>query len=356
MLKSVAATQQIQQFKQSKLTTMKQADKSKPAVPAYRPSTQTNFTQKPGHVAGIQPNHPVQRVNVAERPAVVVNGRTVPSYLGNADIVKGMGLAKKNAVAERAAHGTEYNGAIRTGRTYVANFGRGNQDVFNRWYHYRNDDDYYRFYYSAWFSLGFYGGYYYPVDLCDWTADNYFWYPSVYWFYSDDYNPDLYSAWYGDYYYLYPVTPFRFARVYYPSQAFIDMNVEVSSWQNYQQSNFRTEILNLTQDLAQQISDNLQESFVLSPNDIVVTNYNHYSDGQGNEALVFSGAVDRGNLHVGFEALLNPNDPTDYIVFVPVGQEPTDADQYNLNLINQRIQSLGGDPTVVYTEPEPQLN
>jgi len=233
-----------------------------------------------------------------------------------------------------------YEGAVRFHREhYFRDYGPRyhKRERIYRGYH---DDVSLRFYYSPWFRHGFFGGYYYPVRTCE--IDIFLDYPVVFWLYSPIYDPDIYGRWYHGY-----VVPFRYTRIYYPTDVIRDMAIEVSAMPEKVQGLFRQDMVNLTEALAQQIANDLHSSITLNENEIVI---NHYENLR-NQAMVLSGFVDHGDIHAAFKALLDLRDPSQTLVFVPTSQEPTAEDLRTLDLINSKIQALGGNPYQADEEP-----
>jgi hypothetical protein len=221
---------------------------------------------------------------------------------------------------------------------------RERREVCTRYYH----EESYRYFYSSFFEVGFYGGYYYPVRPCV-EIDTYFTYPVVEWLYVDTPEVDTYQDYYGeDSYERYPVEPFEFARVFYPTDTLRDLAVEVSGMMDYQQAAFRRAITLFAGKLQDQLSDNLSASFELSDNDVVITHYESY---QG-KAIELEGFVDRGDLHASFKALLDLEGPDQTLVLVPMGPELSPDEVELLKTINDRIVALGGDPFTAQEEPE----
>jgi hypothetical protein len=196
----------------------------------------------------------------------------------------------------------------------------------------------YRNYYHNFWRRGFFGGYYYPFVPC-YDVGSYLYYPSLYWLYVKTVDAEYYGGWYGA---GYVVNPFPFVKVYYPTQTFVNLGIEVAAYPNEVQANFRTAMTNLTTSLAQQLANNLNASLTLAENDIVVTHY----DNLQNTAYAMDGYVDdKGlGLHVAFKAYVDLSNPNQTLVFVPTGDQPSPADEATLDLINSRITALGGDP------------
>src|SRR5690606_6497532 len=86
--------------------------------------------------------------------------------------------------------------------------------------------------------------------------------------------------------------------------------------------------------------------FVPGENDIVVTHYEVYGD----SVVVLEGSVDRNeSSQYAFEVLIDLNDPREVLAFVPSEtiQDPSlDPSFRTLEAINQRIEALGGNPSL----------
>lgn len=267
-----------------------------------------------------------------------------PSQLSNPKTERNISTAEGRAKDLKRGHDGVVGKVTDNAKLYYSGYHDrhvARQGDWDRHYH----DNHFRYYYSNWYRHGFYGGYWYPVRPC-YDIHLYFWYPILYWFYMDSWDPDYYRVWYPDYDGY--VVPFKYARVFYPSDTFRDLGIEVSAMSIVQQMNFREDLVQVVDTLAQTISDNLESSIVLSDNDIVINHYENLED----QAIVIEGFVDRDDLHLAFKALLDLNDTTQTLVFAPVNQEPTDSDLITLQTINDRIQALGGDPYTAAEEPE----
>jgi hypothetical protein len=297
---------------------------------------------KPGHEVGVNPGH---NVHVGKPDHVVEHSS--PSHLSSSYT-----QGNNHEAFKKLNHFNDHHPDL----THRANvYSESYREHYHeRWHerwehcHEYHHQDYYRCYYSRWWQYGFYGGYYYPVRPCE-EIYTYFYYPVVMWFYIDTPEVDYYQVYYGDDYIpTQPVEPFPYARVYLPTDTLRDLAVEVSGMSYALQTNFRQAITNFTDWLADAISQNLQASFAFGDNDIVI---NHYENLQ-NQAIEIEGFVDRADIHVSFKGLLDLNDPSQTLVFVPNGDTPTD-DQLNiLAAINDRMTQLGATPDVAQNEPE----
>ncbi|MCC6278927.1 MAG: hypothetical protein IT289_13520 [Oligoflexia bacterium] len=240
---------------------------------------------------------------------------------------------------ERAVRRDRQNSTVVDHHVTIYRHGHRNRfDERTRYYREVYKHQSHRHRYEPYFRHGFRGGYYFPVRPC--RIEVYFGYPLVMWLFADQIDYVYYRNWYGYDYDRYRVDPFPHRRVYYPTMALRNMAIEVSAYPTYKQSLFRAAMINLTQALASQIANAQGRSFTLSENDIVI----NYQESLRGEAIVVEGFVDRDNIHVAFKALLDLNNPDQTLVYVPLNSFPTDADLFGLRMINQRIQSLGGDP------------
>ncbi len=256
-------------------------------------------------------------------------------------------------------HAQQYVGGIHWNQGIKNHIGGKNHWFVNNYYntlqarynscrpYYYNDN--YRFFYSSWFTFGFCGGYYYPVRPW-WGIHQYFYYPTVYWLYNDIGSNDVpyYQTVYGSDYNSCPVSVNEYARVYFPTDVMRDLGVEVSGLSAARQCNFRTAMTVMTRDLQAQISEMIAASFTFGEYEVIV---NHYENLQ-NQAIVVEGFVDQGQLHVAFKGTLDLVNPSNTMVFLPKGQEPTGAELNKLDDMNKKIRLLGGDPNKVALEPE----
>jgi hypothetical protein len=231
------------------------------------------------------------------------------------------------------------------------------KDYHDRWESRFHDfDDYYhhnhyRYYYSGWFDHGFYGGYWYPVFLCD-NIEDYFVYPVIYWLYADYVDVEYYQAYYGDDWNTYPIAdPFPYSGVFFPTDTLRDLMMEVSGLAPALQANFRTSLTNFTASLDSQVSATLVAPYEYSDNDIVVDYYVDLFDQGGNlTGIEIEGMLDHDPLHVPFKAVLDLEDPSQTLVFIPSSQDP-DGSAATLDQINQRLEAAGIDPTEAPIEP-----
>jgi len=270
-----------------------------------------------------------------------------PSELDNKRSVANFARSKSNMTIVR--NNVQINKAISLRQTNFSNRYYGDiRDRGGRYGGYYRDFGWHNYYHGFW-GYGFFGGFYYPFRPCFGIAD-YFFYPALYWLYVDAIEDAFYLAWYPNYYYGNPITPFPYVGVWYPTEELVDMGVEVSAQPDIAQDNFRQGMTLLTQALTQQIANNLDASVTLGTNEIVVTHYQNLQD----TAYAMDGFVDSPslNLHVAFKALVDMSDPSKSMVFVPTGAQPTPADDGILNMINQRIIALGGDPMIADVETD----
>ena len=204
----------------------------------------------------------------------------------------------------------------------------------------------YRFFYGAYFQYGFFGGYYYPVRP-RYDIHVHFTYPLVYWLYVDTLDEEYYRAWYGNDYEQYRFEVFPFARVFYPTDTLCDLMTEVSALSALQQHHFRLGLVNVVESLQSQISNYLVARFAFGDSDIVLTHYRNLD----NKAIVLSGFVDRGELHVSFKALVDLEDNKQSLVFMPTSQKPVEQELETLTKINDRMRQYGVDPLQGDEEP-----
>jgi hypothetical protein len=125
------------------------------------------------------------------------------------------------------------------------------------------------------------------------------------------------------------------------------MAAEVSGMSSEKQLHFRRSMEKFVQVLIADIDANLQAPIEIDRDDIVI---NHYQN-LGDQALVIEGFVDTGSTSLAFKALLDLNDPSQTLVFVPANQDPTDQDLATLDAMSARIAQLGGDPLSADQEP-----
>ncbi len=95
------------------------------------------------------------------------------------------------------------------------------------------------------------------------------------------------------------------------------------------------------------LNANLSVAVQLDQGDVTI---NHYENLQ-NQAIEVEGYVDMGSTALAFKALIDLNDPSQTMVFVPTTQDPTDTDLATLDAMNARIVALGGDPMTAEQEP-----
>lgn len=236
---------------------------------------------------------------------------------------------------------------------HVHDFARQYRDQYNnhwnehgkrykQYYH----DDRYRYSCSRWYPRGFYGGYFYPVRLCQ-DITIYFDYPIIYWFYAGDLDYDFYEGYYGNDYYEYPVTVNPFASVFYPTETLQDLGVDVSGLSAHKQSQFRQGIVIMVDHLRQAISEHLQADYQFGSGEIVL---NHYENLK-NEVYVLEGFVNGQGVNVPFKALIDLDDPSLSAVYAAFADDPSGQDTSTLDWINSRIQQFGGNPYQAYLEP-----
>jgi hypothetical protein len=316
---------------------------TKPVNPVPPAKPPVAVKPKPGAKTGVNLNKPVVKV---EPTKVAVHSQ--PSHLDNPVTQKNISGAEGRAKVIQQNNVTLVNKVTINSTTYNTTYNTINvnrTNVYRTYYH----DDHYRYYYGGWYAHGFYGGYFYPVRPCL-DIHLYFWYPTLYWFYLDSWDPDFYRAWYPEYD-QYVVVPFRYARVFYPTETFRDLGMEVSNMSTYAQDNFRTAMNALGDSLRDDVSSQLFATVQFGANDIVI---NHYEN-LANQAIVVEGFVDKDSVHIAFKAVLDLVDrnPDMTLVFAPLSSDPTQDDLDMLAAINQKIIDLGGNPMVADQEPDP---
>jgi hypothetical protein len=171
-------------------------------------------------------------------------------------------------------------------------------------------------------------------------------------FYPDDDTGGYYNGYYPPWNDGNPNPPpppknFPFAGVFYPTDSLKDLGIEVSSMSNDLQANFESALTYFIQDLTDGISNQLTQPIVLQQQEVVVDHYENLQD----QAIALEGFVDREGMHYAFKTLLDLTDPTQSLTFVPSSQDPDPTDDPTLQLINDRIIQLGGDPYTADQEP-----
>lgn len=203
--------------------------------------------------------------------------------------------------------------------------------------------------YNRWYKWGFHGGYWYPLRPF-FSIQNYFTYPTVQWFFVDDTT----AAEYFHTYYASEEAPpssclkeFSYKNIYFPSDTLRDLLVEASAFPLELRCNFRSAVINLTNQLKGGISKRNSMLFSFHQNDIALTYYHNLE----NKAIVIVGFINQGKINIAFEGLLDLKNPKKSSVFIPDGPIPTDYQLQQLYQLNSRIRDLGGDPFSAPQEP-----
>ena len=218
-------------------------------------------------------------------------------------------------------------------RNYVVN-------NYNRHYQVRN---LLRDRYRVYATHGFYGGFYWNFNAY-YDIDTYFWNPTIYWFYSNDYDDYYYRNWYGNDYDTYRdlQRSFQYVGVFFPTEEFRDLNLAVSVMSARTQVNYRAAMVEMTNRLAQETST--RGGFgILQRDDVVVTHFQLLPEDNG---IVVEGFVGQDRSQFAFKAFLDLDYPGSTMVFVPTvysGGSYSDNDLYRLDQINDRIYDAGGE-------------
>jgi hypothetical protein len=281
-------------------------------------------------------------------PHVVTN--TQPSHLLNKFTKKNIQKSKtlnqqflnnpNNAKWVKNINGYQKNYRLYHHNTNIQAF-----KVYNTFWHNHHYHDWYR----HWYKWGFYGGFWYPVRPY-FDIDDYFDYPMVQWFYTDD---PITTDYYNDYYPAESVPPnscltsFPYTNIYFPTDTLRDLLIEVSGFSQNLLCDFRVSIINFTSQMQQTVSNTYSINFSFQQNNIVV---NYYQNLQ-NKAIVIAGFVSQNKINLAFEGFLDLEQPNQTIAFAPKGQNPTDDELQVLEQLNDRIKSLGGDPFTAQQEP-----
>jgi len=274
----------------------------------------------------------------------------IPSHLSNKFTQANMHVAKtiNQQFISKSNHSTWAHNVNGYKTYYHQHYNNNVIQQFNKVGQFWNNN-YYHNWYNAWFQWGFFGGFWYPVNP-DFMIEDYFYYPDVQWFYVDQ---PVAAEYYSEYYPSQPVPSdiclqaFPYKHVYFPTDTLRDLLVEVSGLPQDLRCNFHEAVMSFTSQLQQEIVSNFSVSFSYSPNDIVV---NYYQNLQ-NKAIVISGFVSHDTIKMAFEGFLDLIDPGQSISFAPKGQIPTQDELNVLNQLNDRIESLGGDPFTAQEEP-----
>ena len=364
---SAAQTKIIEQNKKT-IEAREVAKENKPVVAApIHSAPVVELKVVNGRRIGLDPNVQVKvvvPVTVVVKPVVVVGGVAVASHMRSDETQKNIheAHARSTNIQNTIINKTDVTSVkITTNITKVTNVYVNNYQnvvversrVYNNYYH--DPRQTYRQSYSSYYDHGFRGGYAYPVRV-DLEIHRHFWNPVVLWMFDDSNNRDFYCRYYGDSYcYSYPIRPFRYARVYYPTDTMRDLAIEVSGMSYYRHTYYRTALETLTDKLNSQISNYVSGRFYFGPNDIVINHYRNLGFGQ----IMVEGFVDRGSLHVAFKGRLDLENPYNSDVFVPTVTDysPVTAGIAILNAIValERAANVRENipANVVYEEPAP---
>ena len=297
------------------------------------------MNSRPGHSGPVNPHQPIHR---AEPPKTVQHSR--PSHLDNPYTKGHLHDSQGRLDQVRRGHQDDYRRVSQNGNHFRdqhrSEFLQRQSRVQS---FYRNQQ--YHYYYSAWYRHGFYGGFYYPVRPYL-EINNYFYYPVVNWLWDDTYDEGYYRDWYPDYD-QYPVHEFEFAGIFYPTDTLRDCAIEVSAMSSVKQAHFRQGMTQFVHLLIDGLNANLETPVEIDRDDVVINHYQNLQD----KAIVFEGFVDTGSVSQAFKALIDIEDPSRTLVFVPTTQDPNDQDLAVLDQMNQRIIELGGNPLVADQEP-----
>ena len=214
---------------------------------------------------------------------------------------------------------------------------------------------------DAWHAHHFYGGYYYGFHPIP-NIEIYFYNPMVHWFYIGTWDDQYYRTWYASEYEAYPALnrPFQYYGVYYPTDNLRQLLFGVSAMSVDKHAAFRSQINTFTQDITQQLANQLKTHVVLSKGDLVIT---HYEILGYDDAVVLEGAVNFQSKSHNFKGMINLN-PTDTSeahrtqAFVAVSSEnPPGQDQLSsLDQLNASIESVRGDAAPAAPESNPVEN
>jgi len=327
---------------------------NKPTPPPARPIPPPPV--RPGHNGGVMPGRPVNpndpsHVIRHDHPSQQGNPWSAGHFRDSADRYQDIAHRDPNAFRNLAPFRDHW-------RTEFRDRTMNNGRVYTGYYH----NNAYRYYYSGWFPRGFYGGYWYPVRPC-YDVQNYFVYPVVFWmFYVDEDQSGYWDGYYPGWNQSRPSpapspTPapipappkaFPFAGVFYPTDTLRDLGMEVSSMSSDLQETFESGLTYFLEDLQDGISNQLTQPITFNQQEVVINHYQNLQD----QAIVVEGFVDRDGMHYAFKSLIDLVDPTQTMTFVPNTQDPDPTDDTTLQMINDRIQQLGGDPYSADQEPE----
>ena len=215
---------------------------------------------------------------------------------------------------------------------------------------------------QRWHAHHFYGGFYYgfhPVS----DIQIYFYNPMVHWFYIGTWDEQYYRTWYAGEYAAYPQLnhPFEYYGVYYPTDNLRQLLFGLSAMPVERQAVFRTEVSSFTQDLTQQLANQLKTHVTLSKGDVVIT---HYEILGSDEAVEVEGFVNFQNKSHNFKGMINllssdhasPN-RTQVFVATSSAEGPTDPQLKALDSLNASIDQVRGealpDPVVIAPSAPP---
>lgn len=194
-----------------------------------------------------------------------------------------------------------------------------------------------------WHHHHFYGGFYYgfhPVP--DITI--YFYNPIVHWFYIGTWDDAYYRTWYAGEYEAYPALnhPFPYYGAYFPTENLRQLLFGASAMPVDKQAQFRTGMINITQQITQQIANISRQHVVLSNGDILLT---HYEILGADDGIELDGAVNSQSKSYNFKGLLELNPTNATQTFVTGGGEvpPTPAEFAQVDDLNREIELLRGN-------------
>jgi hypothetical protein len=173
--------------------------------------------------------------------------------------------------------------------------------------------------------------------------NSYFWNPAFFWFFADDacWDDGYFRTWYGPAYDRFPGFYNRFRRpwVFYPTQAFIDLTMGSSEWEDAKQIEFREALSELTTLLENTLSQELGATVVLDKGSIEVDHYQLLDN-----AVVLDGEVQVNGTAYAYKALVDLVNPAASNVVVPVNAQaaPSTLDVQQINTLNAAIVQQGG--------------
>ena len=224
---------------------------------------------------------------------------------------------------------------------YVNNY---RTTVVNRYTYVNNYRNYGHSRYVAWHSHGFRGGFYWSVRPY-YDINTYYWNPSVAWLYISDWDDHYYRSWYESDYdrYMDLRRPYRHVGIFYPTEEIRDLSVDVSMMYVSEQINYRRGLEVLGDRLQSELSSRTYGTARLGRYDVVVNNYQILP---GDTGVVVEGYVAHDRAQFPFKALLDLREPSFTRVFVPDAWDgygsPNSSKLYELRMLNERIEYLGG--------------